>query len=277
MLGVKLYLMYKNRIFPKISNFKGSNKVTDLLARTVDVDLETIREEETDNFLEEEWDNLIVLDACRYDFYREITGCENSKISVGSHSRQFIENTFTGESLKDTVYVSANPHTSKNVFANLTGQKPKSVFYEIYQTHETDWDEEKGTVMPEKVVRDAVSAEKIFPNKRKIIHFMQPHSPFIGALKENEGSLETDSCLYSELYSNAEMGNVGRNKVRSLYRKNLKYVLNYVENLNKKLEGKTVVTSDHGELLGENGVFDHPYDLKARKVREVPWHVLSEN
>jgi glucan phosphoethanolaminetransferase (alkaline phosphatase superfamily) len=36
-----------------------------------------------------------------------------------------------------------------------------------------------------------------------------------------------------------------------------------------------LITADHGELLGENGLYGHPADSDAEKLRKVPWYSLE--
>ena len=64
--------------------------------------------------MKEDWDNLIILDACRYDYFKEkqknIRGELESVVSRGAHSSEFIEKNFLGRKLHDTIYVTANPY-----------------------------------------------------------------------------------------------------------------------------------------------------------------------
>lgn len=67
--------------------------------------------EEPTNVMEEDWDNLIILDACRYDSFvdmNNISGQLDSIISVSSTSPEFMEKTFKEREFHDTVCVSAN-------------------------------------------------------------------------------------------------------------------------------------------------------------------------
>ena len=54
-----------------------------------------------------------------------------------------------------------------------------------------------------------------------------------------------------------------------------------MEQLHSKMGGKTVVTADHGELLGEpksplsRNSIAHPSELACRELRHVPWLVLE--
>lgn len=42
------------------------------------------------------------------------------------------------------------------------------------------------------------------------------------------------------------------------------------------VQGKTVLTSDHGNLVGENNLYGHPAESKAKVLREVSWKVVSK-
>jgi len=60
----------------------------------------------------EDWDNLFILDACRYDMFADridLAGSLESRISLGSSSEEFMERNFVGEQFHDTVYINANP------------------------------------------------------------------------------------------------------------------------------------------------------------------------
>ena len=79
----------------------------------------------------------------------------------------------------------------------------------------------------------------------------------------------------------------GKSGLIKAYRENLKMVLDYAAKLCARLpHKKIVITSDHGELLGEEGAYEHPngpidkifnnLSLKRKKIlQEVPW--LSVN
>jgi len=62
--------------------------------------------------------------------------------------------------------------------------------------------------------------------------------------------------------------------VREAYRENLEIVLKeIVKGLLPKIprDRKVVITSDHGELLGENGMFFHPADVRHPALNTVFW------
>lgn len=61
----------------------------------------------------------------------------------------------------------------------------------------------------------------------------------------------------------------GENRLRNSYRNNLKIVLNEVSKLAKRLPGKIIISADHGEMLGEGGLYSH--NSHHPLLKEVPW------
>jgi len=55
----------------------------------------------------------------------------------------------------------------------------------------------------------------------------------------------------------------GERILKRAYEENLRVVIEHVLQLIRNLHGKIIITSDHGELLGERGMYDH---LKGKKV-----------
>lgn len=65
------------------------------------------------DILAEDWDNLLILDACRYDMfksYAELPGRLEHRISKGSATYEFLSGNFKERSALDTVYATANPN-----------------------------------------------------------------------------------------------------------------------------------------------------------------------
>lgn len=159
--------------------------------------------------------------------------------------------TSRGGSFGDTVYVSANPHTSLEA---------GDAFHHIVELWETDFDDEAGVVRPD-VVRDAaISAHEEFPDKRLIVHFMQPHGPYIGS------DIGTDYTNESEYWQ--------------AYTDNLEYVLPFVEDIVDAVPGKTVITADHGQAYADGwtarlGIGGHKPRLRFPSLVEIPWAVLD--
>ncbi|WP_423746930.1 hypothetical protein V5735_22640 (plasmid) [Haladaptatus sp. SPP-AMP-3] len=234
--------------------------------------------------MDQEWDNLIILDACRYDLFSDSKAFDVSARRVqsrGSGSVEFMEENFHGRTLHDTVYVSANPFTDR-----LVG---KGVFHDIVDIYNTGWDENLKTARPETVVEAAIEAHDRFPNKRLIVHFMQPHFPFIGKQGQkidHKGMNKGSSIDYEEegnnrfaIWSQLQFGfaDVSIEEVWNAYRENLEIVAPHAESLVSSLNGKSVITADHGNLVGERvsplpvSLFGHPNGLPIPELIDVPW------
>ncbi|WP_217900860.1 alkaline phosphatase family protein [Halorubrum ezzemoulense] len=233
--------------------------------------------------INEDWDNLIILDGCRYDTFSEV--CELSgeleyRMSKGSESREFIEQNFIGEELTDTVYITANP------FATTV---PDRTFHYIDNILEEEWDSGINTVPPSAVVDHAESAAERFPNKRLIVHFMQPHYPFIGNFGKNmeSGGINPRSNETSnqiQVWKRLQYGlGVPKGDVVHAYRENLNLVLNAVSGLLDNIEGKSVITSDHGNLIGDRlspvpvRGYGHPRSVYVEDLVKVPWFTIDGN
>jgi len=233
--------------------------------------------------IEKDWDNLIILDACRYDYFSEVNSLNGeltSAVSRASQSEAFIEKTFSGRELHDTIYITANPYAN-----NLSS----STFFKMKMAVD-EWNYELNTVLPSNLAELAINVHKKYPNKRLIIHFMQPHEPHLGE-KAKKIRERVDLRGYDIHHANdgvnlnreginswmaARRGLVADDEIREAYRQTLKIVLDEVEELIKRLGGKSTITADHGEMLGERVLsikkcYGHPRGLKTQALREVPW------
>lgn len=235
-------------------------------------------DEDPDDIFSYNWDNLVILDACRHDTYESVNGETDSRISKASMSKGFIKKNFSNGDYSDLVYITANPFFNAEKFKKLTGRDLEKVFHEVFHTYKTDWSEEHNTVLPEAVLRDAETAEKLFPDKKKIIHFMQPHHPFVNFDIVEDGF---DDILKTEIHDNewdlAMRGEISHNVVKEAYKDNLELVMPYAKNIGDKISGKTMITADHGNLMGENGLYWHPPRSNAEVLRKVPMTSLRSN
>lgn len=131
-------------------------------------------ENEAVDVMDRDWDNLLILDACRYDYFERqntIPGELSSVISHGGQSWEFMQGNFVGEQFHDTVYVTGNPHT---------GKLADDLFYAVEPLYLDAWSETHETVLPQDVVEAAIEAHRQYPDKRLVVHFMQPHRPYLG-------------------------------------------------------------------------------------------------
>lgn len=222
--------------------------------------------------LDEAWDNLILLDACRYDVFESentLPGRLHKRTSKASSTVGFLEHNFDGKQAHDTVYVTANPQLSRN-----SGDIDAD-FHSVIDVWETDWDEGAGSVMPETMAKRALEANEEFPDKRLILHFLQPHFPFIGDL----GRSQFGSGFGTGFWTKVKEGDVSVSgeQLRAAYRENLRVALPSVETLLEELPGRTVVTADHGQAFGERSFplpireYGHPRETFMPCLTDVPW------
>lgn len=219
---------------------------------------------------DEDWDTLVLLDACRYDSFikcANLPGETEFRYSQGSTSSEFITANFRGKELYDTVYVSAN-----NWYQKLHAEIGAEVFRFI--PVERDAAGELSS-RPETVTEAALKAHHEHPNKRLIVHYMQPHQPFLGPtgdVIDHEGAA----------FTTKQANDVSIETWRRAYRENLELVLPHVGTLLKAIDGKTVVSADHGELLGDRQFpvpvrdFGHPNGIYLDELVKVPWHVYQD-
>lgn len=244
------------------------------------------------NVFECEWDALLILDACRVDAMREISdeytfiSDVDSLLSVGSSSHEWTAKTFTTEHLdqiRETAYVSSNPFTEK---AFIDGERPP--YSETIPFGWPKWDvvssddfafidfipkydsEYRYKVPDANYVTDhAITTGREKTADKLIVHYFQPHTPYIGrALRDDRelSPLETDPF---EAFANRE---VSRGELWELYLDNLRHVLDAIQVLLGNLDVETVVlTADHGELFGELGAYGHPEGFPHPNLKYVPW------
>lgn len=237
---------------------------------------------ESTDVMSEDWDNLVLLDAARFDYFEELNtigGSLRKEISRGKKSWEFIERNFVNRELHDTVYVTANPFST---------DIPEGTFHYVDHLHARAWDDRIGTVQPEAVVEAAIEAHNEYPNKRLIVHYMQPHRPYLGETAEMlrkrldlQGYGQHDEGI--QIWGAVKQRDVTVEEIRAAYAESLEIALESTEALLKQLSGKSVVTSDHGEMLGERvlpfttRVWGHMEGFDTPTLREVPWLVVESD
>lgn len=281
----KLYSAYRRKFYSRFKHKRGVTFGMRLLEHINQRKLKSIDEEPTP-ISDLEWDNLIILDACRYDLFQEIVGESDYRITVGSSSRDFIQKTFQDENFKDTVVVTANPHYNENPetyvrFSDLTGKKPQKVFYELFELYSdkddwNDWNKELNTVLPEKVCERTKVVNKIYPDKKLLVHFMQPHHPFVGSELVKEGIDQELGSNSETVWDLARQNKIEDGDLWEAYGQTLEYAWREVKELIGDLEGKTLVTADHGNFVGERLMYAHPPGYDSEVLRKVPLLELEE-
>lgn len=233
---------------------------------------------------DETWDNLLVLDACRVDLFEEtidITQFDSYEVkqSLGSGTREWITRNFSGPAADDIVYVTGSPVISRHI------QTAVHHFVEVWKE---GFDKEMGTVPPGQVAEAARNTKERFPDKRLVVHFLQPHYPFIGFPNlrfasfsaTSEFEVESPDGVHS-VWDALELGLVSEDEVWEAYKENLRAVFPDAISLAEELGGTSVITSDHGNLLDERPawspfrLYGHPNGIYHPSLISVPWAVIE--
>jgi hypothetical protein len=263
---------------------------------------------------EKDWDSLIILDACRYDYFKSNYGDflegDLEKVESPVDTRKSFATTdwckkvFEGGNFGETVYFSSTPRVNSRT--EVDGFKANQHFSEIIDLWQSSWNEEYGTVMPKEVTESVKRRLNISKPEKTIIHYLQPHCPYITTepplnVKNNNpearknlknrlmvllGPKMRDFLGPQKFLEMTEMFNLppvdhlqevlrnrGEEDLKDLYIENLREALKEVEKL-KDLEGKTVITADHGEYLGRTH-YGHSFVPNGEEVNRVPWFVVG--
>jgi len=239
---------------------------------------------------EENWDLLVILDACRVDVLKEVAsdyeflGEVGTRWSVGSHSHEWLSQTFStdyADEIANTTYVSGNGHTHET-FVERAYPPDETVPFcrPNWRTVGTDafgqldmlWErahrDELG-VPPRAITDRTVEVARESDPDRLIAHYMQPHIPYLArALEENRAPTELEARGWKLL----ESGAAEHDKVWDLYEENLRVVLNELEVLLQNVDAEEVaITADHGNAFGEYTVYGHPEGMVLPCIKQVPW------
>lgn len=248
----------------------------------------------TVNLMEKDWKNLIILDACRFDLFNEVRekynlkGELNAEYSNASETQEFLLKNFAQKFYKDIVYITANPFVDRLV---------RDKFFKVISVWKDGWDDKCKTVLPSVMYEKALKYIRKYPNKRIIIHFIQPHYPYINydvgdesfeELRDatfesrDQKSLNKVTNDFFKIYTANFYVTMDTNIHWKAYKDNLEQAIPYVKKLLNNLPGKTVVTADHGEAFGEKvhplipfKIYGHPIDYKIPVLTKVPWYISN--
>jgi hypothetical protein len=235
---------------------------------------------------DEDWDTLFILDGCRYDLFEAVyesginlEGILEKKISKGSGSPEFLRQNFQGSYFNDIIYVTANPFVKREL---------DDPFFHTEHVWLDGWDHDEATVLPSTMIERTRALLHEFPNKRYILHFMQPHHPFVGETKIEDDSGFVGAIAKSTgdkvpdveyVWEKLRRGKLTKDTVWEAYEDNLRFVLEEIQPFVGELEGKSVLTSDHGNAFGERArpfptrVYGHGDRIRIPALVEVPWFV----
>lgn len=244
---------------------------------------QAINTKQGENIYSRDWDILIVLDACRYDLMCEVEDdfdfieSVGKFRSLGSHSQEWLSKNFDKEhqtDMIDTVHITGNIYSKDELESND--------FLMLDEAWRDAWDDELKTTPPKPITERGIDAYRELNPQRMILHYMQPHEPFIpskmlGSMdNEHDKNYEVENWGKREggkpVWDKFRDGEINRSQLWSAYKDNLEHVLSSVETLLNNVDAdKVVITADHGNAIGERGVYGHPESIYIDCLRDVPW------
>lgn len=242
-----------------------------LPASTIDVGLRMLRKlrlRSGRHIYDHDWDVLVVLDACRYDMYRDVVGAGESVLSVASTSTEWMDVTFDDKyenEIANTAYVSANPYSQR------LDESRFGLVDHVWRGH---WDDDLGTIPAGSVTDHGIVVARSEEFDRVIIHYMQPHFPFIGGKQFGHlgrGAFDIGNGEGQNVWRMVERGAAAPDEVVDAYYDNLRYVSESVKTVLENVDGRVVISADHANALGEWNMWGHRAYVPFRAVREVPW------
>ena len=231
-----------------------------------------------DHIYDDDWDLLVVLDACRYDLMQEMIDNYGfldelgSRRSVNSVTKLWMKQNFNNRyqnEIAETCYISGNPFTETMI--------DHSLFHNVVEVWRQAW-VEPGTVPPRAVTDATIRASRESDCKKIIAHYMQPHCPFIPKpdVCKTKDLNKFGNQPTGDVWDRLQRGEVSEEEVWDGYRRSLELVLDDLEVLLENVDAETVaITSDHGNAMGEWSVYGHVPNNPLESLRKIPWITTS--
>ena len=136
--------------------------------------------------MNEKWDYLIILDACRYDYFHRYykkyfkNGELKKTISPSTWTLEWAEKNFQNY-YDDLIYISSVPFINSLKEVSWHGSKfnAKKHFFKVINAWDIGWNDEVSAIPPKNMTKIALEQIKKNPTKRIIIHYCQPHFPYL--------------------------------------------------------------------------------------------------
>lgn len=234
---------------------------------------------------EADFNYLLILDACRFDFFKELypkylKGKLTKVRSPASNTPNWLR--LTWPKYYDLTYFSANPYIN-SLGVPLEKYQDKSLEYisknhfkTIIDVWNKGWNEQLGTVHPRAVNR---FVKKTPHSKQNIVHYATPHAPYIGLDNKysRPGSIYRNQLLNQKMPPKGNRRRPHRHLMIQAYKDTLELALQHVKQLLPHLNGTIILTADHGEALIEHGLWGkHPPNLNIDCLRDVPWFEVEK-
>lgn len=242
---------------------------------------------------EKDWNILCVLDGCRLDLmYEYLDGPTEIDVkevdslrSVGSMSPEWLGNTFNpkyAKKMEKTAYISGNPWTANEEAEHEHLPLSDEDFGYFEEAWRANWSDETGmdisTVPPEPLTDSAMAVLEEESPEYLIVHYMQPHEPFRSRpswFSNSSKGIDLDRDLNgskkSSIWHRNRNGEIDSQELWDAYKDNLEWVMEDIHRFANSINDDIVLTADHGNAMGEWGVYGHPSGSPISELRDVPW------
>jgi len=254
-----------------------------------------------------DWDILIIIDACRFDyfeaFYKETLGDIGVLSKVNSPAAWtvgWLKMTFENHPMMDTVLIWDHPVADRIRLIQKQIELGKTFdvrgnFKKTYDMWDIGYDKKLGYLPPELTTNKVFEELKENKNQRVIAKYRQIHDPYLyykgetklpikkprySSLRKVLYEIISDEVMWTvrdklnfmpESWLNAIWLKYGKEGIIKGYTEDFKLMLNHAKRIIDGFPNKNiVVTADHGERLGEKGRYSHGGKLE-KVIKEVPW------
>lgn len=221
-----------------------------------------------------DWDLLVVVDACRldlmrrvapdYEFASDVESVRSLDSTTAFWMRKNFDDAYARERA-DTAYVCGNPFSDDLL--------DSADFGHLSEVWKRSWDD-PGTVPPRAVTDEAIRVARESDHDRLIVHYMQPHCPFIPRpdLMDPKELDRFGNQRGRDVWERLRDSELELAELWDGYESNLRLALDDVSLLLENVDAeRAVVTSDHGNAVGEWYTYGHPPNQPHDCLRMVPW------
>lgn len=234
------------------------------------------------DFIQQDKFAIVVLDSCRFDYFQEevddfLDGELRPVFTSATATMNYIQTVWDGEQY-DLTYVTGLSAPTDHAFERKDEKyRPSEHFSDFVHVWQTCENKELGAVPPEEMTKAALQQS----DDKMIIHYVQPHAPYVGKYRLREKDDTTWGESLQDIYEkigryDADEKVISDQELKKAYRSNLRRALASVQELVTRLDRPIVVTADHGEMLGEEGRYIHGGN-PSKQLCRLPWYEVDES
>ena len=240
------------------------------------------QKEKIHDFIQQDRFAIIVLDSCRYDYFERnidtyLPGDLKKAYTPATATINYIRAIWDKQ--YDIKYITGMPAPTNYAFKRKgLNYRPEEHFSDFVHVWKSSNKKELGAVPPEEMTKAALANGA----SQTVIHYVQPHAPYIGEYRLRDENQETDwgeslQDIYKKIgrYDSRKKV-ISDDKLQKAYVSNLRRVLESVREIAMCMDVPAVVTADHGEFLGENDRYIHG-GPRHPILCEVPWFIVDKS